>query len=119
MVAWDVIDFYSVRQHARDFFHDGHVFFGEILFRELPDINDIAVENEFFWSDTFEVANKFRGVTAVGSKMHVRNDERFNFSSLVVSHGWRLEFGNWSLEFPRSRSRSFVAKVDVLLKMYR
>ncbi len=68
------------------------MFFWKILFGKLPDVDNVAVEDEFFWSDAFEVANKFRGVTAVGSKVYVRNDERFNFSSLVVSHGSDSQF---------------------------
>ena len=114
MVAWDVIDFYSMRQHACDFFHNGHVFFGKILFGELPDINDIAVENEFFWSNTFEVANKFRGMTAVGSKMHVRNDERFNFSSLVVSHGCDSQFSILNSEFSRCKGGCFIEDASLI-----
>jgi hypothetical protein len=99
VVSRYIVDFGTMRQHAGDFFHDCHVFFWEIFFRKLPDVDDVAVEDEFFWSDTFEVANKFGGVTAVSSKVYVRNDERFNFSSLVVSHGSDSQFSILNSEF--------------------
>jgi hypothetical protein len=57
--------------------------FGEISLSELPDVNDVAIENEDFGLNGFEVRLEFGSVAAIRSEMNIRDD--YN-SGLTLGH---------------------------------
>jgi hypothetical protein len=56
------------------------VFFGEIILSELPDVNEVAVEDEDGRPDALEVVEELRSVAAKGAEMYIGNDGNVYFS---------------------------------------
>ena len=88
MVAREVDHGYTVGYEFKDFSNHLHVRFRPIAFAELPDVNDIAVEEDLFRLDAFEVAQEFGGMAAVSAKVDVRKD--YEVYIPFVHRRWQL-----------------------------
>ena len=51
-----------------------------IALTKLPDIDDVAIEDEALRFNRLKVAQQFFGMTAVGAEMHIGNDHQFYFA---------------------------------------
>jgi len=71
---------------VHELFHHFHVTFRPVAFAELPYIDNVAVKDDCFGVDAFEVLKKFFCMAAVGAEMYIREDEYVDFSFFVF-HG--------------------------------
>ena len=55
--------------------HNLHVRLGPVTFAELPHVDDVAVEDDRFCLDGFEIAKEFFRVTAVGAEVNIREND--------------------------------------------
>jgi hypothetical protein len=72
VVTGEVVHFGSVYSHFQDSPDDFHVFFGEIALFEIPDIEDIPIEDDGPWLNGFQVIVQFTRMATVCSKVNVR-----------------------------------------------
>jgi hypothetical protein len=56
----------------------------------LPDINDIAIQYYSFWFDGFQVMQQFLGVAAIGTQVHIRQNQYIQFPFFYFIHYWIL-----------------------------
>ena len=56
MIAGDVIDLNTLFHPVHQVLDHFHVALGPVSFVELPDVNDIPVEDDRFWLDAFKIA---------------------------------------------------------------
>ena len=54
--------------------------FGKITLTELPNINNVPIQNQLSRFDAVEIGEQVLGVTAVSPKMYIGDDGNFNFS---------------------------------------
>jgi len=80
MVAGEVSNLCSFGKQSHDVLDNLHMRLGPIAFAELPDVNDVAIEDESFGLNRFEVTQQFFGMTAVRAKVHIGNDHQFYFA---------------------------------------
>ena len=73
MVARDVIHFCTLGGHTDDLFQNLEVGGRKVALAELPYINDVPVEDEFFRLDTTQVSNQLVCLTAISTQMDIRN----------------------------------------------
>ena len=94
MVAGEVIYLGAVDRHFQDTAHHLHVFLGEITFFEIPDIKNIAVENERARLDTFQVIVQFVRMAAVGAQVDIGeyDDVRFAFHISITGSNGRMQY---------------------------
>jgi hypothetical protein len=60
--------------------YDLYVRFGEVILPELPDVNEVSVENEDGGPYALEVVEELLGVAAKGAEVHVGDDGDVYFS---------------------------------------
>ena len=72
MIAGEVNNFWAFGQQAGDVFDDLHVRHGPVALVELPHIDDVAIQDNGFRSDGFEIAKKLFRVAAVSTQMNIR-----------------------------------------------
>jgi hypothetical protein len=80
VIAGEVVNRHAFGDKFKDAPHYFHVRLGPVRFAELPDIDDIAVEDNNFRSDTFEVLQQFSGVAAIGTQVYIRDNQYINFA---------------------------------------
>jgi hypothetical protein len=71
MVACEINNLRVFCQQARDVFDDLHMRFRPVTFRKLPHIYDVAVKDDSFRLDCFEVPKKSIRVATIGAKMNI------------------------------------------------
>ena len=64
MIACDINDFGILCYHAGEMADYHQVGFREICFTELPDVNNVTVEDQHFWFNASQVFQKFICVAA-------------------------------------------------------
>jgi len=74
VVAGQVMNFDALSGQAGQVAHHPHVGGRPVVFAELPDVDDVAVEHQHLRPDALEVAQQLRGVAAVGAQVHVADD---------------------------------------------
>lgn len=80
MVTGDVIDFGAFGGEVDKFFEHFQMMGREVFFSELPDVDDIAVEDEQFGFDGFQIVQQFFGMTAIGAEVDVGENDEFYFA---------------------------------------
>lgn len=80
VVSGEVIYLDAVHRHFQDAAHDFRVFFGEIAFFELPDIENIAVEDKRTRFDALQVVEQFARMAAVGAEVQIGNNNDVGFA---------------------------------------
>ena len=55
---------------------------GKVSLTELPNVNNITIEHQLFGLYTIKIGNELIGMTAVGSKVDIRDYDQFNLSLL-------------------------------------
>src|SRR5262245_27897523 len=48
-----------------------------------PEIDDIAIQNQYFWMNTIEILHELFGMTVICSQMCVRDDNDINYPSVM------------------------------------
>src|SRR6185437_15391392 len=71
MVTRDKINRGLLGYQAYEVLYHHHMCRGPITFAELPDIDNVAVEDYRLWFDAFQVLEELFCVTAVGAKREV------------------------------------------------
>ncbi len=67
-------------------FYNLHVRLRPISLAELPHINDITIQNEFFGSDCFKISEELLCSTAIGAEMNIGNYNEFYVSFSFFTH---------------------------------
>jgi len=80
VIAGNIIDLGAFLGHFEDALNDLEVFFWEIPFPELPDIDEIAVEDKRFGLDVLQVLQEFFGVAAIGAEVGIGEDGNVEFA---------------------------------------
>ena len=78
VVSGDVIHLLLAGNHVQQFAHHLHMLGWEVLFLELPYVDDVAVEVEHLWINGTEVLQNFERPAAAHAQMQVGNDRHFN-----------------------------------------
>lgn len=71
VVARDVIDFGAFGSEVDKFFEHFQVWGREVLFAELPNVDDIAVKDKQLGFDRFQVVQQFLGMATVSAEVDV------------------------------------------------
>lgn len=66
MISSDIEHFRAPRGHPDDLSEHFEVGRGEIPFAELPNVNDVPVQDQLLGLDAIQISNEFVGVTTVG-----------------------------------------------------
>ncbi len=83
MIAGNIVGLLSFAYPVHELLHHFHVALGPVSFAELPDIDDVAVENDRFWVDAAEIMQKLFGMAAVSAEMDIRKNQHVDLSSLA------------------------------------
>ncbi len=67
-------------------FYHLHVRLRPISLAELPHINDITIQNDFFGPDRFQISKKFFCAAAIGAEMNIGNYNEFYVSFSFFTH---------------------------------
>lgn len=84
VVAGDVIDFGAFGSEVDEFFQHFQVMGRKVFFAELPNVDDVAVEDEQFGFDRFQVMQQLPGMAAIGAEVDVGKNDQFYFSLFQV-----------------------------------
>src|SRR5690554_1548534 len=87
MVAGKVVNFCSFRNEFHDPPKHFHVRFGPIRFAELPDIDNVAVKDQYIRLYAFEIIQELFCTAAVGAQVDVGEDQNLYFSLGHLSIG--------------------------------
>src|SRR5687768_16305447 len=71
MIPCDVVRFLSLAYPMHEVLHHFHVRIRPISFAKLPNVDDVAVQNNCFRIDAFEVVKEFFCVATVGAEVYV------------------------------------------------
>lgn len=81
VVAGDVVDGLALLQHAQELLDDPHVGRREILLLELPDVDDVPVEDEDVRVNGLQVGENLVGSATAHAEVEVRDDGELDGSS--------------------------------------
>src|SRR5690606_22984520 len=85
VIAGEIIYCCAIAHHLNDALNHFHVAVWPVSFAELPDINDIAVQNKNFWIDRFQVLIQLFGMTTISAEMYIRNYRDIQFFLCHIS----------------------------------
>ncbi|MPN09963.1 hypothetical protein SDC9_157256 [bioreactor metagenome] len=71
MISGDVDDLGSVLHHFEKFTEDRHVGVREILLRKSPSVDNVAVQDQQFWINTFQIRHKLCCMATISRQMNI------------------------------------------------
>ena len=71
VVASDVVHFFAASNHRQQFPHHLHVSWWEVLLFELPNVDDVPVEDQYLGLNGFQVRQYCIGVATAHSQVQV------------------------------------------------
>jgi hypothetical protein len=71
MIAGDEIDRHILGYEPYYVLYHHHVCGRPVTFAELPDVNDVSVENDSAWFYAFQVPEQLGGMAAIGAEVNV------------------------------------------------
>lgn len=89
MISRDVVDFFALADPVDDMPHNFHVTLRPVPFAELPDINDIPIEDYNPGSDGLEIREEVFGAATVGAQVNIGKNENVYSSSTLHDLDYR------------------------------
>ena len=78
VVPGDVKHLLLASNHLKEFAYHLHMLGREVLFLELPNVNDVAVQDEHLWINGAQVLQNFEWPATAHAEVKVGNDRHFN-----------------------------------------
>jgi hypothetical protein len=86
VISRNVNHLYALREHVRYFFDHADMILRKIALAELPDIDDVTVQDQFFRADALQVAHQFLCMAAIRAKVRIADNHGFNGASVFKFH---------------------------------
>jgi len=112
MISGDVKYLCAFAHHFQDGLQHFYMTLWKVVFTQIPNVNKVTINNEYFGVNAFKVSVEFFGVAAVGAEVSIRYYSYFNVALRHVQKVLQKNVANAKTTCPQGY---FV--VNVLLRL--
>lgn len=89
VIAREVIDRHVAGDDLDDLLDDLHVLLGPVALAKLPNVDDVAIEDQRARLNAAQVAHQFAGAAAIGAEVYIRNYYDIDFPFTHIAENFR------------------------------